>query len=45
MLENFFSGPGDPEYVVLKFTPSYAEYWLGGQVRAVVSIKPQVIIN
>lgn len=32
MLENFFSGPDDPEYVVLKFTPSYAEYWLGGQV-------------
>ncbi len=32
MLENFFSGPDDPEYVVLKFTPNYAEYWLGGQV-------------
>ncbi len=32
MLENFFSGPDDPEYVVLKFNPSYAEYWLGGQV-------------
>ncbi|MFW6128098.1 MAG: pyridoxamine 5'-phosphate oxidase family protein [Halobacteriota archaeon] len=32
MLENSFSGPDDPEYVVLKFTPTYAEYWLGGQV-------------
>ena len=38
MLGNFFSGPDDPEYVILNLKPYNIEYYSEGQMEMMTSI-------